>query len=79
MTSFKKDIRPLFRDVDVEHMKVYGLDLSSYQQVKDNAQSILDTVTSTDDNVRMPPPPDPPWIQAQIQLFRQWMADGFPA
>jgi hypothetical protein len=32
--SFAKDIRPLFRDTpDVDSMKEYGLDLSSYVEV----------------------------------------------
>jgi hypothetical protein len=34
MTSFLTDIRPLFRPVDVDHMKWQGLDLSSYDDVK---------------------------------------------
>jgi hypothetical protein len=79
MTSFARDIRPLFRDVDVAHMKDYGLDLSDYQQVKDQAQAILDRVSSTDDGFRMPPPPDAPWTRSQIDLFRQWMTDSYPA
>jgi hypothetical protein len=79
MTSFKKDIRPLFRDVDVEHMKPHGLDLSDYQQVKDSAQDILDRVSSTDDGFRMPPPPDAPWTGPQVALFQQWITDGTPA
>lgn len=33
--SFADDIRPLFRDSpDVDSMKDYGLDLSSYEDVK---------------------------------------------
>ncbi len=78
MTSFKKDIRPLFRDVDVEHMNDNGLDLSDFQQVKSSAGDILDRITSTDDGTRMPPPPDAPWTSAQVALFRQWIADGCP-
>jgi len=79
MTSFAKDIRPLFRDVDVDHMNDYGLDLSDYQQVKDNAPEILRRVSSSDDGVRMPPPPDAPWTPAQVTIFQQWIADGTPA
>jgi hypothetical protein len=34
-TSFATDIRPLFRDSpDVEWMRGYALDLSSYEEVK---------------------------------------------
>jgi len=78
MTSFARDIRPLFRDVDVEHMKNFGLDLSDYDQVKGSSQTILNLVSSRDDQVRMPPPPDPPWTANQIDLLKQWIRDDFP-
>lgn len=39
--SFASDIRPLFRDSpDVNSMKDYGLDLSSYEEVKARAAEI---------------------------------------
>src|ERR1039458_1038617 len=39
--SFAKDIRPLFRDSpDVDTMKEFGLDLSSYDDVKAQAEGI---------------------------------------
>lgn len=79
MTSFDQDIRPLFRDVDVDHMKQYDLDLSDYDQVKYCAKEILDLVKSKDDKARMPPPPDPAWSADQVQLFQQWIDEGFPA
>jgi hypothetical protein len=38
---FENDIRPLFRDSsDVDSMKEYGLDLSSYEEVKAQAKEI---------------------------------------
>ena len=41
-TTFARDIRPLFRDSpDVDTMKAYGLDLSSYGEVKAHAVEIL--------------------------------------
>ena len=40
--SFEDDIRPLFRDSpDVDSMKEYGLDLSSYEEVKAQAEKSL--------------------------------------
>ncbi len=40
--SFAIDIRPLFRESpDVEAMKSFGLDLSSYADVKEQAEAIL--------------------------------------
>jgi hypothetical protein len=39
--SFAGDIRPLFRDSpDIDSMKEYGLDLSSYQDVRAQAGAI---------------------------------------
>jgi hypothetical protein len=43
--SFAKDIRPLFRDTpDVDSMKDYGLDLSSFTDVKAQAEDIYSRV-----------------------------------
>ena len=40
-TSFATDIRPLFRDsLDVDTLQGYGLDLSSYEEVKTQAPEI---------------------------------------
>ena len=40
-TSFARDIRPMFTDIDVEHMKAAGIDLSSYDDVQSYAASHL--------------------------------------
>jgi hypothetical protein len=41
--SFEADIQPLFRkSPDVEAMRGYGLDLSSYEGVKTRAQETYD-------------------------------------
>ena len=50
--SFAKDIRPMFTDIDVEHMKGLGIDLSSYDAVQSYAEAIYRTVS----NGTMPPP-----------------------
>jgi len=77
-TSFASDIRPLFRDIDVQHMKdVSGLDLQDYQQVRDNSGEILNRVKSTGPR-RMPPPPDAPWTTAEVDLFQKWIDESFP-
>jgi hypothetical protein len=78
-TSFNRDILPLFRPVDVEHMTTFGVDLSTYETVKDGAQTILDRLTQADPQLEvMPPPPHQPWTKAQTDLFKRWMAEGFP-
>lgn len=69
--SFAKHIRPLFRDTpDVDSMKEYGLDLSSYEQVKEQAAKILETLESGT------MPCDAPWPAVQIALFKRWMEEG---
>jgi hypothetical protein len=69
--SFAKDIRPLFRDdPDVEAMKPFGMDLSSYDDVSAQAENIL---ARLEDGSM---PCDEPWPQAQIDRFKQWMSEG---
>jgi len=69
--SFAKDIRPLFRDdPDVSMMKRFGLDLSSYSDVKAKAQRILDELL----NGSMPC--DGAWPAERLALFKKWMDEG---
>jgi hypothetical protein len=69
--SFANDIRPLFRDSpDVDSMKDYGLDLSSYADVKAQADAIYSRLE--DGSM----PCDAAWPKAQIAKFKQWMDDG---
>ncbi len=69
--SFARNIRPLFRDTpDVDSMKDYGLDLSSYEQVKAQAAKILETLE--DGSM----PCDAPWPASLVGLFRRWMDEG---
>lgn len=67
--GFAKDIRPLFTDVDVDHMKVM-FDLSSYDDVKDNASDILSSVKAG----RMPP--GRRWSPDNVQKFQDWINGG---
>jgi hypothetical protein len=69
--SFAKDIRPLFRDTpDVDTMKGFGLDLSSYNDVKARAAEIYATLGEGS------MPCDGPWPSERIALFKQWMDEG---
>jgi hypothetical protein len=67
--SFATDIRPLFRDKDVDEMQ-FAFDLSQYEDVKDNAQGIYDRLA--DGSM----PCDEPWPAERIALFRQWLDEG---
>jgi hypothetical protein len=51
-------------------MKQFGLDLSSYDEVRAQADNILARVE--DGSM----PCDEPWPQERIDRFKQWMADG---
>jgi hypothetical protein len=72
--SFAKDIRPLFRDdLDVEAMKPFGLDLSSYADVKAQADNIY--LRIADGSM----PCDEPWPKDRMARFKQWMDEGMEA
>ena len=69
--SFAADIRPLFRDSpDVDSMQGYGLDLSSYADVKAQAAEIYEALA----NGSMPC--DEAWPGDRLDLFKQWMDEG---
>jgi len=69
--SFAKDIRRLFRDSpDVDSMKDYGLDLSSYAEVKAKAEAIYARLA--DGSM----PCDDPWPQERLAIFKRWMDEG---
>jgi hypothetical protein len=66
--SFAGDIRPLFRDSDVEAMQDW-FDLASYDEVKANADLILERL----EDGSMPPGG---WPDEQVALFRAWKDGG---
>jgi hypothetical protein len=69
--SFETDIRPLFRDSpDVDSMKDFGLDLSSYEEVKARAAEIYARLG--DQSM----PCDEPWPEERLALFKRWMEEG---
>jgi hypothetical protein len=72
--SFADDIRSLFRDSpDIDSMKDFGLDLSSYEDVK--AQAGVIYARLADGSM----PCDDPWPKEQIELFKPWMDEGMAA
>jgi hypothetical protein len=75
--SFGRDIRPLFRPVDIEHMSRVGVLLDDYTYMADptNAQAVLEYLNGTR-GPRMPPG-GPYWSDQQLKLFTQWMEQGY--
>jgi hypothetical protein len=70
--SFADDIMPLFKQFQGPMM--WRLDLTSYDAVKANAQTIWDQISTQS----MPPPPFPPLKAEQIAAFKAWMDAGYP-
>jgi hypothetical protein len=84
--SFSGDILPLFRPVDIDHMKRRRVFLDDYAYMSDPAGN--DTYPDhaharnvycylTGDCTPQMPPGGPFWSPAQLELFNQWMTDGF--
>jgi hypothetical protein len=74
--SFERDIRPMFTDLDVDHMKDFGFDLSRFDEVKVGAESIYTVVMDGS----MPPPRsgEARWSEEMCQRFRRWIDQGCP-
>jgi hypothetical protein len=70
MPSFADDIRPLFRDKDIEEMR-FAFNLNNYDDVMSNAAGIHARLS--DGSM----PCDDAWGRDKIALFRQWMDAGY--
>jgi hypothetical protein len=73
--GFEKDIRPLFRQVDIDHMSGAGINLDQYSfmSVPENAQRVYDAIEAK----RMPPPSEGyTWPEEKLKLLRDWIAGG---
>jgi hypothetical protein len=69
--SFKQDILRLLRHEDVEAMS-FAFDLSSYNDVRENAEAIHSRLA---DGTM---PCDAPWPAAHVDRFRSWIDVGMP-
>jgi hypothetical protein len=67
--SFARDIRPLFRDDDVEAMR-YAFDLTRLEDVRAYAEGIYARLA--DGSM----PCDGAWPADHVARFRQWMDEG---
>lgn len=74
--SFATDIRPMFTQMDVDHMAAF-MDLSSRDSVFENADAIYDTVLSG----MMPPTSsgETRWTAEMCETFKRWKEQGGPA
>jgi hypothetical protein len=69
--SFERDIRPLFREEDVEEMS-WAFDLSAYEDVRDHAEEIHARLAEGT------MPCDGPWPEENVERFRAWIDEGTP-
>ena len=81
--SFARDIRPLFRDSDTRAMKspvvAVPIDLSSYEDVKRNAESIQIALNASETGQATHMPCDGWWPPGARLVFKQWIDQGMPA
>lgn len=77
--SFSADIRPLFRAIDISHMKPFGVHLDDYTYMSnpDNANKVFATLSPHAGEPPTMPPGGPYWTPAQLALFTQWQNDGY--
>ena len=69
--SFSEVVKPLFREEDRASMD-FAFDLLSYDDVKANADLILERV---EDGTM---PCDETWDEDKVQILRSWIAEGCP-
>jgi CDGSH-type Zn-finger protein/truncated hemoglobin YjbI len=67
--TFEQHIRPLFRERDRKSMR-FAFDLWSYQDVRDNAQAILERVKAGT------MPCDGTWPDEWVEAFERWTQSG---
>jgi hypothetical protein len=76
--SFERDIQPLFRQIDIEHMNKHNVLLDNYTYMSDpsndhsNAQAVEDSLIQ-----QSMPPGGPYWNAQQLDLYKRWRSDGY--
>ena len=79
--SFARDILPLFRKEDIEHMKPMDVLLDQYTYMSDaannyqNARAVYDSLTGK--TQPQMPMNGPYWTKDKLELFANWMKGGY--
>jgi hypothetical protein len=68
-SSFARDIRPLFRDRDIQSMH-FAFDLASYEDVRTHAEAIYAALAAGQ------MPCDGAWADEDVRRFRSWLDTG---
>lgn len=73
--SFARDIRPMFRQVDLEHMSSMGVLLDDYtfMSQRSHAEKVLAVLKD-----KKMPPGGPFWEQKQLDILASWIDAGCP-
>ncbi len=73
--SFAANIRPMFSDMDVDHM-MKAMNLGNRESVYEHAEAIYDAVSSG----HMPPSAsgEPRWTAEMCARFKGWWEQGGP-
>jgi Ferritin-like len=69
--TYEQDIRPLFRDRDIQSMS-FAFDLSSYDDARANAEAIYERLAAGS------MPCDGRWPAEDVERFRTWIDNGSP-
>lgn len=74
--SFAKDIRPLFREIDIDHMEPMEVLLDDYAFMSDaeHAQTVYEWLDGTKEPQM--PPGGPYWTEEQLAKYKAWMDGG---
>jgi hypothetical protein len=77
--SFAADIKPLFRAIDITHMKPFGVELDDYTYMSNpvNANTVLANLSPHNGEPPSMPPGGDYWTEDQLALFAQWQKDGY--
>jgi hypothetical protein len=77
--SYAADIKPLFRAIDISHMKSFGVKLDDYTYMSnpDNANGVLANLSPHNGQPPSMPPGGPYWTAAQLALFDRWQKEGY--
>jgi hypothetical protein len=68
----------MFRDVDIDHMKVHGVHLDDFKYMSDPANNYAHARAVQDSLVgRTMPPGGPFWTEDQLGLYDKWRTDGY--
>ena len=68
--TYHGNIKQMFRQFDIDSMQQFGIDLSTYEGVKENAPSIYKAVQGGT------MPCDAPWSPEWVNTFQEWMNGG---